>query len=154
MNRKVLVEIDGKKYMSPKAAGDLWDMSTQKVTAECKAGRVAGATTDTGGHYIIPIDAKKPLDSETIRKILISLLAMKNRPGSEFIDEEGAFELHDYLCDIGLIEGDDLKTAILTNKGMELATSGKPIEVDWVNASLTVFNILGTIMSIWGAVKG
>ena len=34
--------------MSPKAAGDKWNMSPQKVTAACKDARVVGVTKDSG----------------------------------------------------------------------------------------------------------
>lgn len=152
MLQKTLIEIDGKKYMSPKAAGDLWDMSPQKVAAECKAGRIVGATKDSGGHFIIPIEARKPLDAETIRKVLIALLAMKNKPGTNLLDENGATELHEYLRDIGLVEGQNLRMAVLTNKGMELATTGKLVEVDWPNAAVNVISIIGSLASIWGII--
>lgn len=152
MLQKTLIEIDGKMYMSPKAAGDLWDLSPQKVTAECKAGRIVGATKDSGNHYIIPIDSRKPLDNETIRKILIALLAIKNKPGNDLFDEKGADDLFGYLRDIGLLEGHDLKTATLTIKGMELATAGNPVEVDWINAGVTIISIIGSLASIWGVI--
>lgn len=152
MIQKTLIEIDGKKYMSPKAAGDLWDMTSQKVAAECKAGRVVGATKDSGGHYIIPIEARKPLDSDTIRRTLIALLAMKNRPGNHLLDETGAPELFEYLQGIGMLEGTDLNTAQLTDKGMEIATAGKPILIDWVNAGVTVIGVLGSLASIWSVI--
>lgn len=151
MKQKALVEIDGKKYMSPKAAGDLWSMSHQAVTAACNEGRVEGVARDSGNHFIIPIDAKKPIEKETIRKILISLLAMKNRPGSELLNHSGADELFSYLESIGLIEGNDLWTAALTNKGMEWATSGARIQIDWVNAGITLLSVLRSLASIWSA---
>lgn len=71
--------------MSTKAVADLWSLSSQRVAATCKDGRVVGACKDLNGHYIISVDTKKPLDKETIRTILISLLAMKNRPGNRLI---------------------------------------------------------------------
>ena len=152
MMQKSLIEINGIKYMSPKAAGGLWGMSSQKVTTECKAGRIVGATKDSGGHWIIPIDSKKPLDRETIRKTLVALLAMKNRPGTSLFDESGADDLFAYLRDIGLVEGSSLTSASLTNAGMDIATSGKRVKIDWFNAGATIIGIVGSAASIWSAI--
>ena len=66
---RALAEINGVKYMAPKAAGDLWKISRQRVTAACKDGRVVGVCFDLKGHYMIPVNSKKPLERETIREV-------------------------------------------------------------------------------------
>lgn len=138
--------------MSPKAAGDLWEISHQAVTSACKDGRIAGVAKDSSGHFIIPIDTWKPLDRESIRKVLVSLLAIKNRPGSQMLDQNGSNELFQYLHDIGLLEGNDLWTASLTNRAMEIATSGERIQIDWPNAAVTILGVLGSLASLWSAI--
>lgn len=156
MRQKTLCEIGGVKYMAPKAAADLWNMNTQAITAACMDGRVAGAIKDSSNHYIIPINAKAPLQRETIRTVLISLLAMKNRPGEIPNDllnthQLDAKALFDYLRSTGYLEGNSLMNSVLTNKAMELATSGNSINVDWLNAGITILNVIGSLASIWGA---
>ena len=150
MKQKSLIELNGIKYMSPKAAGDLWDMSSQKVTADCQAGRVVGAVKDSGNHFIIPVDSPKPLDRETIRRTLVALLAMKNKPGKYGSNCANESKLFDYLCGLNLLEGRNLYSAELTERGMEFATSGKPVRINWIDAGVTVLNILGSLSSIWG----
>ena len=112
MRQRTLTEINGITYMSPKATGDKWDMSSQKVTAACKDARVVGATKDSGNHWIIPIDSPYPLGKEQIRQVLIAILAVKNKPGIRY--PEGTEQLFGYLRDIGLLE----KTNTLTDRGM------------------------------------
>lgn len=63
-----------------------------------------GASTVTTSVMIVI----KPLDGETIRRTLIALLAMKNKPGNDLLDETGAIDLFQYLQGIGLLEGTDL----------------------------------------------
>jgi len=132
--------------MSPKAAGDKWNMSPQKVTAACKDGRVVGATKDSSDRYIIPIDSPHPMEKEQIRMTLIAILALKNRPESRLPD--GIEQLFSYLRDIELLEGKDT----LTDKGMDWATSGNKVDVNWVNASTTILGVLGSLASIWSVV--
>ena len=90
------------------------------------------------------IDSLCPLEKETIRQALISILAIKNRPQTNLPD--GTDRLFDYLRGIGMIEGDN----ILTDKGMVMATSGVAVKVNWLNAGLTILIVLGSLASIWG----
>lgn len=156
-----LIEINGVRYMSPKAAAGIWvGLTWQKIVAECKAGKVLGATKDSSNKWIIPADAKRPLDNLEIRKILISLLWLKNKPGTvvEEVQREQLLEVLDYLRDTGFIEpyssenGISLIGLTLTDKGMHLATEGKKTGIDWVNAGITLVQVLGSIASIWGVV--
>jgi len=144
--QKSLVEINGIKYMSPKAAGDMWGMNCQKVTSACKDGRVVGAVKDSSNHFIIPINSLHPLEKEQIRTILIALLVTKNNTKVSL--PSGIEQLLDYLRSIGLIEGRDT----LTDKGMKLATSGKEIQIDWKNVAMNILGIISNLASIWSAI--
>lgn len=146
MRQRTLTEINGITYMSPKAAGDWWNISPQKVTAACKDARVVGATKDSGNRWIIPIDSPHPLEKEQIRQVLIAVLAVKNRPGTRLPD--GTEQLCDYLRSINLLEGTDT----LTDRGMQLATAGETVSVDWKNAGATILSVIGSLASIWSAI--
>ena len=142
MRQRVLTEINGITYMSPKAAGDKWNMSPQKVIAACKDGRVVGATKDSK-FWIIPVDSPHPLEKEQIRQILIAILAVKNRPETRLPD--GTEQLFGYLRDIGVLEGIDT----LTDRGMEMATTGKRVTLNWKDTSETILGMIGSLASIW-----
>lgn len=129
-----------------KAAGDKWNMSTQKVTAACKDGRVVRAMKDSGNRWIIPIDSPHPLEKEQIRQILIAILAVKNRPETRL--PNGTERLFGYLRAIDLLEG----TETLTERGMQLATVGESVSIDWKNVSATILSVIGSLASIWGVI--
>ena len=152
MKQKSLIDINGITYMSVKAAGERWNISSGKVSQACKDGRVSGAIKDSSNHYIIPMDSKKPLDKEMIRMTMIALLAIKNRPDTS-LSLDNTDDLFLYLQAIDLIEGVDLYSSTLTNKGMELATSGKVISIDWKNAATTIIGIIGSLASIWSSIQ-
>ena len=160
IKQKNLCEINGVLYMSPSSAGDLWNMKYQAVSQACKAGRVVGACLDSGNKWIIPTKAIKPLDMETIRQVLISTLALKNKPSSvSTLSLEDAKKVYGYLMDTGFVERCDnitletLKNLILTEKGMQTATSGKISDIDWVNAVTTLIQVVASVMTIWQAIK-
>jgi predicted site-specific integrase-resolvase len=48
-------------YLTVKEAGEKWGVSGRMVTYYCEAGRIKGAEKK-GNLWLIPIDAKKPLD--------------------------------------------------------------------------------------------
>ena len=146
MRQRMLTELNGITYMSPKAAGDKWNMSPQKVTAACKDARVVGAIKDSGNRWIIPIDSPCPLEKEQIRTALIAVLAAKNWPGTRL--PGGTDLLFDYLRAIDLLEGTDT----LTDKGMQLATAGKSASIDWKNAGATILSVIGSLASIWSVI--
>ncbi len=156
MVQRKLVEIDGRKYMSPSAAGDLWNMKHQAVTRACIDGRIVGATQDSSEKWIIPIEARKPLETEVIRQILICILVLKNR--QESIDRqslEDVNKVYQYLIDVGLIEKTDEKTIdsirnlVLTDKGMKIATEGKHTNIKGINAGTTVVQLVASVITIW-----
>lgn len=146
MKQRALVEINGITYMSPKAAGDKWELSSQKVTAACRDGRVVGAIKDSSDRFVIPIDSPPPLEKEQIRQALIAILALKNRPGTRLTGETN--QLFGYLRAIGVLEGADT----LTDKGMGWATAGESVKVDWKNASVTILGVIGSLASIWSVI--
>lgn len=52
-------------YLTVKEAGKKWKISGRMVTVYCKNGKIEGAVKK-GNLWLIPIDAKKPLDGRTI----------------------------------------------------------------------------------------
>lgn len=157
LGQKKLCEINGKKYMSPGGAKDLWGISTQKITAACLAGRVEGACTDSSGKWIIPIDSRKPLEAEVIRRIMISLLALKNKhDGLAGIQMDQIDAVFDYLWKIECIESFDTESesfpydVTLTDKGMKIATEGPVSGVNWLDLSGTIINCISIAITLWG----
>lgn len=158
IKQKNICEIAGKRYMSPSVAGELWNMKYQAVTNACIDGRIIGAYRDSGNRWIIPIDAVKPLDLENIRQILISTLALKNRNS----DIAGSWSpdvitVYDYLIEIGMFEptenlsANTLKNLVLTDKGMRIATEGKKMNIDLMNAGVTIVQVVASVITIWQA---
>lgn len=160
MKQKSLIDIDGKTYMSPSAAADKWcNISRQKIVSECKAGKIIGACQDSGKKWIIPIDTPQPIDNEAIRKILISILCIKNNSNwhTSESDKEKIKLVVDYLVGTGFleqpnVETDDVGNLVLTDKGIHLATEGKKININWVNAGITLIQVIGSVASIWSLV--
>lgn len=154
IRQKPLVEIEGKQYMSPKAAAGLWGLSTQKVVVECKKGKILGACKDSKDAWIIPIDAKKPVSDEDIRSFLVALLAIKNKPGTGVENEKTIRAVLEYLEKLDYIEpiedvnSMDLSSIVLSGKGMEVATSGKKTVINWASAGIELLQIAGSIASI------
>ena len=159
MKQRALLDIGGKIYMSPSAAADKWhSISRQKIVAECKAGKVVGACRDSSNKWIIPIDANQPIDDESIRKILISLLCIKNTPNSKSmgVDECQIQAIIDYLKETGFLEKNGtykLKEQVLTEKGIHIATEGKKLRINWVNAGITFIQVVGSIASLWALTR-
>lgn len=157
MSQKTLTKIGDVTYMSPKSAGDLWGMTHQKVTAECKAGKVIGAIKDSKNGWIIPINATKPLNEEEIRGLLILVLMLKNKHAEipNTINMERMKSLFQGLVGYRYIEPFDLTSGViypgdfvLTDEGMNIATSGKKVTMDWRNWTLQFYNGVGTLASI------
>lgn len=161
IKQKALVDINGRTYMSPSAAHDKWkDLSRQKIVAECNKGKVIGACLDSSGKWIIPVDTQKPILDENIRLLLVSILCIKNKPNNniESLKKEQLSFALEYLKETGYIEAwnegneIDLTSIVITDKGMELATSGKKTSINWVNASVTLIQVVGSIASIGQAI--
>ena len=158
IKQKNICEIAGKRYMSPSAAGELWDMKYQAVTNACIDGRIVGACKDSSDKWIIPVTADKPLDYEVIRQMLISTLALKNRNMdiSENLSTD-VIRVYEYLIKIGMFElmdnisSNTVKDLVLTDRGMKIATEGKKIDIDWMNASTTIIQVVASIITIWQA---
>ena len=65
--KKKMCEINGIRYTIPKVFAECCGWTTQKVRAACKDGRIIGAYKDISNNWMIPCDAVKPLELETIR---------------------------------------------------------------------------------------
>lgn len=158
--QRALIKIGNMTYMSPKLAGDLWGIKYQSVTAACVDGRVIGALRDSSGKFIIPIDAYKPLEKEDIRKLMITTLYLKNRPSTDigYTDNEQIVKLFSYLEGIGYIEPFNINSnkipyeVVLTDKGMQLATKGGHVNIDWCNIGITLIQVAASIITIGQAV--
>lgn len=159
--QRKLCEINGVKYMSPSAAADLWNISTQKITAACKDGRIEGAILDSSDKWIIPVNARKPLEKAEIKTLLVGTLCLKNKPNTlpHEMTSLNIDIIYDYLYHTGYIEQFDRNSdripfdVILTDRGMKLATEGSTPSVNWVNAGLTIISIASDIITIWTAVN-
>ena len=158
--QKKLIEINGCKYMSTPTAADLWDMKSKDVARACRENRVIGAFKDSSSKWLIPVNTKKPLSMEYIRRLLIGLLRIKNRP--ELMDVcnsiSDAEEVYGYLSDIGFVEMPDelskesIREMALTDEGMIIATEGGKTGIDWNNPVL-ILGLIADVMSIWQTIK-
>ncbi len=151
-----LIEINGIKYMTPKTAGDLWDMSRQAVVQACKNGYVVGACKDSMDKWIIPVETVRPLNKEDIRQLRGGILTLKNKQMPAVgISLDEAKIVYGYLSDIGLIEMldelsiDNIKDLVLTEEGMGIATDGKQIIIDWVKTGITVIQLAASVLTIY-----
>ena len=52
-------------YLTVKEAGEKWGVTGRMVTIYCNAGKIDGAQKK-GNLWLVPIDAKKPIDGRTI----------------------------------------------------------------------------------------
>ena len=71
---------------------------------------------------------------------------VKNRPETRL--PNGTERLFGYLRAIDLLEG----TETLTERGMQLATVGESVSIDWKNVSATILSVIGSLASIWGVI--
>lgn len=53
-------------FLTVKETGEKWNVSGRMVTIYCKEGRIEGAIKK-GNLWLVPIDAKKPVDGRTIK---------------------------------------------------------------------------------------
>lgn len=154
MQRK-MCEINGIRYMSPSVAGDLWGMSYQAVNQACKEKRIVGATKDSSGKWIIPVDTQKPLDKDIIRSFLLSVLAVKNRPKlAPTVDENNLNSICIYLSALGYIDPIDesnytVTDITLTDEGFTVSTEGRPLKLNWLLAGTTFVQVVASIITIW-----
>ncbi len=156
---KKMFEINGVKYVTPNVFADYCECSRQKIVSACCDGRVVGAQRDSSGHWIIPIEASKPLEIERIRELLILTLALKNRPSTILGEDENAnpSKIYRYLEATGYIEHFDCSgerapyEAVLTDKGMALATNGPIVDLNFVNLAVTAIQVFASILTILNA---
>ena len=153
--KKKMIEINGKRYVTAGVFSDNCDMNTQKVVAACKDGRVLGACKDSSGRWIIPTETYKPLETEYIRKVLVIVLYLKNWPEKEIdLSQYGNIvNLFIYLSKTGYIEEFDVNCeripheAILTEKGMALATKGEKLDFDWLRDSSMIIQTVAALLT-------
>lgn len=58
-------------YLTVKEAGDKWGVSGRMVTIYCNQGKIDGAIKK-GNLWLVPINAKKPLDGRTTEGKLVA----------------------------------------------------------------------------------
>lgn len=141
-----LIEVNGKKYVNTATAAEFWGVSSKTVCDYCKKQRVPGAIKLDNKIWCIPCDAVKPLNPHTIRKLLLSILMLKNNSNTDLnscnIDVKIMFAAIKYLFDLGYIENFDiaenslnlqmLRNIVLTEKGMNCLDSYKNEQkFDW-----------------------
>lgn len=137
MKYSPVIEYNGKKYMSAKTAADVWGLRPATVADYCCKGKIYGAIKYFEARWYIPVDAVKPLSNDEIRRFLILTLQLKNKPSLEidwstFPGDYLSVELiYRHLVYCGMLENFDIKDkkripyeVILTQKGLEIATSG------------------------------
>ena len=160
MIRKKMCELNGKRYVIPSVFGNAIGWSGQKVTAACKEGRIVGACQDTSGRWIIPVDTMKPLETEQIRSLMVTTVYLKNRPNHtlDYSDHESTVSVYTYLQQTGYIEPFDAESeripfeVVLTEKGIKLATEGKPLNLNWLNIGTTVIQVAASLITIAQAI--
>lgn len=52
-------------YLTVKETGEIWGVTGRMVTMYCNAGKIDGVLKK-GNLWLVPIDAKKPVDGRTI----------------------------------------------------------------------------------------
>ena len=155
MSRKSMIEIYGKRYVSPGVFGKPFGWSNQKVTAACKDGRIVGAIIDSG-KWFVPVDALRPLDLEEIRMLLIAILWKKNKTDNSFeeVDQASIVGILTYLEKTQYIEPFDkqsemfLSNVVLTEKGFKLATAGKAVPPNWLERCTTLIQTIASVITI------
>lgn len=132
-----IIELNGKKYMNTKTAAGAWNLKPATVSAYCKEGKICNAVKYLEERWYMPIDTVKPLSNDEIRRFLILTLQLKNKPSLEidwaiFPSDYSSVELiYRHLVFRNMIENFDIQDkkhipyeVVLTQKGMEIATSG------------------------------
>ena len=150
MSAPAVLDIDGKKYMSTKAAAELWNLHHKTVSAYCKSDKIKNKFKNGRFGWYIRIDEIKPLSQAEIRKILILSLQLKNNPDytiewTAFNYDESVLEsIYNHLYVHGYIQHfsvEDKKRipydVVLTPKGMELATTFQKEKNSDFNVTLT-----------------
>lgn len=153
---KKMCVIDGKRYVAPGIFADACGCSSQKITAACKDGRIVGAYRDLSNHWLIPVDAPMPLEKERIRELMVACVYLKNRPELpiDYHDHESIVAVYTYLLNTGYIEPFDENSdripyeVVLTEKGMEVATGGNKINLNWLQIGSTVIQVAASIITI------
>lgn len=134
MKAQPIIEVHGKKYMSTKAASELWDMSQKTIASYCREKIIRNAFKTEKNHWYIWIDEIKPLTNDVIHKVLVFSLELKNNSDRE-INWQGLADPsvlepvykqlvhHGYINDFQIADMKRIPYEItLTQKGMEMAT--------------------------------
>lgn len=85
-------------------------------------------------------------------------MALKNR-NSDIVGSwsTDVIKVYDYLIEIGMFEptenlsANTLKNLVLTDKGMKIATEGKKMNIDLMNAGVTIVQVVASVITIWQA---
>lgn len=137
------IELDGKMYMSTKTAAEVWNLKPSTVSEYCKQNKVFKAIKYLGARWYISIDAVKPLSDSDVRRFLVLTIQLKNKPSLEIdwtafqLDFATIEPIYRYLVYRELIENfgivDEKRIpyeVVLTQKGLEFATSGKKEKIE------------------------
>lgn len=161
MKKPMMCEIDGKRYVTPGIFGSTLGWNRQKVTAACIDGRIIGACKDTSGSWIIPVNTVKPLEIDQIRSLMVTTVYLKNNPNHvlDYQDHDKTVAVYSYLQQTGFIEPFDDNSdripyeVVMTEKGIKLATEGKPLDLNWLHVGTTVIQVIASIITVGQAVK-
>ena len=126
-------EFNGKRYVTSKVMAEIWDMKARNVAEYCRDHMVMGAFKDSSKRWVIPVDAKKPLNKSVIEKVLWLVLQLKNNPSYQIdysvldVKSDDIAGTFDYLAALSLIEpfekceaAEIPYKALLTQAGMEV----------------------------------
>ena len=130
------------------------------MTAACADGRIIGACKDTSGRWIIPVDAIHPLETEQIRLLMVTTVYLQNRRNHvlDYTDYADIVSVYSYLQQAGYIEPFNSYSnripyeVVMTDKGVKLATEGKPLDLNWVTIGTTVIQVAASVLTIAQAI--
>ena len=163
-----ILEIDGQRYMSSKAAADLWHVSPKTIAKYCREDKIVNKFKSGSLGWYIRIDEIKPLTTEQVRRLLVLTLQLKNDPSLNIdwstldVDVSILDNIYQRLHSQGYIQpfviGQKQRIpyeVVLTSKGMELATSFKKEKIKDFSTTVTQWvPIIISIAQLYAQIKG
>lgn len=129
-----LISVDGKTFMSTKAAADLWGLKPKTVADYCNSNKIINKFK-VGRNWYISINEIKPLSNAEIHKLLVLTIQLKNNPSLEIdwstytFDDTAIENVYKNLLALKYIMPYSIADAkripyevVLTQKGLEKAT--------------------------------
>ena len=163
--KKDSFELEGNRYVTTKVMSGFWDVTQKTVADYCRDGMVIGAFKDSSNRYIIPANAKKPLNKNVIERVLWLIITLKNKPSypidysSLEVNPTDMTWVFRYLCALSLIHPiaetcptDQLPYAAkLTDKGLALIQKSSTSFHDQKGANTaTLVQLLPALAKITG----